>query len=328
MELYEIYHDTIPDFLAWAAALPPMLRLKQVGMNCGCEYTRFPQFSGVQPYSRFQHSLGVGLIVWHFTGSEKQALAGLLHDVATPVFSHVVDFLNGDYLTQESTEADTQTIIQGSAGLQQLLVQRGLDTGDVADYHSYPIADNASPRLSADRLEYTLHNAVNFGFATPEQIRALYADLAVGSNEAGGEELVFCSRESAEDFAFLALRCGQVYTCDADRYAMQMLSELLSEALQTGVISRQMLGTTEPEVIGKLENSCLEQQWRAFCGCSRIFTAEEPAEDGHWRKIFAKKRYIDPYVAGAGRVSQLSPEFARAQDAFLETSFDYWVCAR
>ena len=46
-------------------------------------------------------------------------------------------------------------------------------TEDVADYHRYPIADNDSPRLAADRLEYTLGNLFNYGFCSPEQLREL-----------------------------------------------------------------------------------------------------------------------------------------------------------
>ena len=91
MNHYRIYHEEIPDFLLDYLRLPILERLKQVGMNCGCEYTSFPQFKILKPYSRYDHSLGVALIVWHFTRDKAQTVAGLLHDIATPVFAHVVD---------------------------------------------------------------------------------------------------------------------------------------------------------------------------------------------------------------------------------------------
>ncbi|MFR3922543.1 MAG: hypothetical protein ACLTYN_11880 [Dysosmobacter welbionis] len=159
-ENWSLYHPEIPEFLRRLAETPPMARLRQVGMNCGCEYTSFPRFAGWVPYSRFDHSVGVGLIVWHFTGDLRQSAAGLLHDAATPAFAHVVDFLHGDHLHQESTEARTAELIETSPELQALLKEYGLTTEDVADYHRYPIADNDSPQLSADRLEYTLGPAV------------------------------------------------------------------------------------------------------------------------------------------------------------------------
>ena len=124
-------------------------------MNCGCEYTDFPLYRHTKPYSRFDHSVGVALITWHFTQSPRQTVAGLLHDIATPVFAHVVDFLNGDHLNQESTEAGTEDLLRRCSALLALLERDGVAVEDAADYHRFPLADNPSPRLSADRLEYT-----------------------------------------------------------------------------------------------------------------------------------------------------------------------------
>ena len=200
-DLWPLYHPRIPPLLRHLADTAPMARLRQVGMNCGCEYTDFPRFRGLPPYSRFRHSMGVGLIVWHFTHDNAQAAAGLLHDIATPVFAHVVDFLNGDHLTQTSTEGGTAALIAGDPGIRRTLSAYHLTPEQVWDYHRYPIADNNSPRLSADRLEYTLGNAVNYGFLTLDQARTLYRDLTVAPNEEGAPELAFRTRAAASAFA-------------------------------------------------------------------------------------------------------------------------------
>ena len=230
MDNYLFYHHEIPAFLRECARTPAVLRLRDVGMNCGCEYTSFPRFRGLKPYSRFDHSLGAALIIWHFTADPAQAVAGLLHDIATPVFAHVVDFMRGDYLKQEATEAGTADMIAASAELQAVLKKYGLCSGAVSDYHRYPIADNDSPGLSADRLEYTMGNSINYGFCTGKRAEGWYRDLVVGKNEAGQPELMFQTAEAAEDFALTALRCSEVYVSDEDRYSMQMLAELLQDA--------------------------------------------------------------------------------------------------
>ena len=41
-----------------------------------------------------------------------------------------------------------------------LLKRDNIKIDEVADYHIYPIADNDTPMLSADRLEYTLSNGL------------------------------------------------------------------------------------------------------------------------------------------------------------------------
>lgn len=156
----DIYTVSLPPELLAMAETPVMQRLLRVGMHCGCEYTAYPIYrDAVAPYSRYTHSLGTASIVWHFTHDLKQSVAGLLHDIATPAFAHVVDFLNGDHMRQESTESRTRMMIASSLELMALLDKSGLTLDDVDDYHRYPIADNDSPRLSADRLEYTLGNA-------------------------------------------------------------------------------------------------------------------------------------------------------------------------
>lgn len=164
--------------------------------------------------------MGVGLIVWHFTGDLRQSAAGLLHDAATPAFAHVVDFLHGDHLHQESTEARTAELIETSPELQALLKEYGLTTEDVADYHRYPIADNDSPQLSADRLEYTLGDLRCYGFAGADALRVFYEDLTVWRDESGRPELAFRTRETACAFTQASLQTARVYVADEDRFAM------------------------------------------------------------------------------------------------------------
>ena len=62
------------DFLRECVETSIVQRIKSIGMNCGCEYTAFPQFADIDSYSRYDHSIGVALIIWHFTHDRKQAI--------------------------------------------------------------------------------------------------------------------------------------------------------------------------------------------------------------------------------------------------------------
>lgn len=327
-QLWSVYHNEIPSFLREFSAAPPMARLKGVGMNCGCEYTRFPRFADIGPYSRYDHSLGVALIVWHFTGSMEQSLAGLFHDIATPVFAHVVDFLNGDHLRQESTEAGTAAWLEVSPEICGLLRRYGLTVEQTADYHQYPIADNPAPALSADRLEYTLGNLLNYGFADIGQIRAFYKDLTVGEDEAGRPELAFQTPETAAAFAKAALQNSRVYVADEDRFAMQALADLLGLALERGTMRRDELWDTERQIIRKLEaDPVCGPMWRRFCGYSHILQQKERPEAGYWVCVSAKKRWIDPLAQGMGRVSVWDAEAREQMEAFRRLDFSSWLGA-
>lgn len=327
MNLWKTYHPDIPHFLKEFTATDALNRLKDVGMNCGCEYTRFPIFAACDPYSRFDHSLGVALIIWHFTHDKVQTIAGLLHDIATPAFAHVIDFLHGDYITQESTENRTSEMIQESQAISTLLAKHGLTIDEVDDYHKYSVADNAAPKLSADRLEYTLSNAVNYRFITEQQAAEYYGNLVVGINEFGTVELMFSNAEIAYSFAMTALKCARVYASDADRYAMQILAELLRDAINLKVIKENDLYTTEDAVISKLRDSALSSRWTQYCDLKAISRQNEPGTNGKWRRIYSKKRCIDPYVTNKGRVTALFPNYKNLQDEFKAESLDYWLYA-
>ena len=327
-ELWPIYHADIPLFLQEFADTPPMQRLKAVGMNCGCEYTNFPRFRELRPYSRFDHSMGAALIVWHFTGSVEQSLAALFHDVTTPVFAHVVDFLHGDHMKQESTEAGVEVCLLDSPEVCELLEKYGVAVADVSDYHRYPIADNDSPALSADRLEYTLGNLYNYGFASLDAVRGFYQDLTVGEDEKGAPELVFRSRETAADFAETALCTARVYVADEDRFAMESLALLLRDAIERQVLTERDLWKTEPEVIKRLENDSVSgQKWLQYRAYSRIRRCLERPETGNWLKVNAKKRWIDPLAVDIGRVSAWNEEVRRQIEEFCAQDFGCWLSA-
>lgn len=192
------YHDILcpkedyPPFLDKYIELPLLQRLSGVGLLCGTDWTRL--YRNRFYYSRLDHSIGTALIIWHFTHDKAQTLAGLFHDVSTPVFSHVSDFRKNDALTQTATEAPTLTILRSNVELAHLLAQDRLDVSLIEDYHRYPVADNEIPQLSADRLEYMFPSGMALdGSWTMDEIRQCYTDLSVLKNEKGEDELGFAT---------------------------------------------------------------------------------------------------------------------------------------
>ena len=189
--------DNYPFFLDKYLELPILKRLQGIGLLCGTDWTHL--YKNRFYYSRLDHSKGVALIVWHFTHDKAQTVAGLLHDVSTPVFSHVSDFRKGDALTQTSTEEPNALMIKQDDALRKLLAEDGLTPEQVADYHVYPVADNEIPHLSADRLEYMYPSGLALdGSWTLDEIRYTYGDLAILKNSDGIDELGFRSIEAAE----------------------------------------------------------------------------------------------------------------------------------
>ena len=307
----DIYTASLPPELLAMAETPVMQRLLRVGMHCGCEYTAYPIYrDAVAPYSRYTHSLGTAAIVWHFTHDLKQSVAGLLHDIATPAFAHVVDFLNGDHMRQESTESRTRMMIASSPALMALLDKSGLTLDDVDDYHRYPIADNDSPRLSADRLEYTLGNAHLVFHCPKAELKRIFDDI----------------------FTQLSLRQSEWFVSDEDRFSMQALADLLREARQRKVLTVDDLYLDEPHVIALLlSDPDLTVRWQDYRRIIGTRSGAQKPEGTYAVKIAAKKRSIDPLVQtsdGLRRFTTVNADYASKLAAFRSDDFDRWVWAK
>ena len=52
--------------------------------------------------------------------------------------------------------------IKNSKEIMTLLKRDNIKISEIDNYHLYPIADNDTPKLSADRLEYSLSTRINF----------------------------------------------------------------------------------------------------------------------------------------------------------------------
>ena len=322
--------DSVPDLLNQLVATPEMQRLSDIGMHCGCEYANLPLYKRARVhYTRLMHSLSVALIIWDFTDDIEQAVAGLLHDIATPVFAHTIDFMNKDHLKQESTEDKTQTFIENSNEIMTLLRWSGIHAEDVSDYHQYPIADNDTPMLSADRMEYTLGNGYILHHMELSQIQEFYDDLCVAKNERGVLELCFRSIGYAKQFVEISLRNSRCYVSDEDRFLMQYLSDMIRHAIKLGVLSSEDLYTTESKVIGKLNaHDELSEAWDKYTKISKVSVSGEKLNDRYCVNVPAKKRYIDPLVltdGGAKRISKLDADVNVAIESFLRLDFDKWL---
>lgn len=305
---FKILVDEIPYFLYEYINTPELQRIGKIGMNCGTDYTKI--FNNKFFYSRLDHSIGVALIIWNFTKDKKQTLAGLFHDIATPCFSHCIDFLHKDYKNQEVTEADTRKIIEESQEIQSLLKKDNILIDEVCDYKIYPIADNDTPRLSADRLEYTLSSGLSF---TKEwnvsDIKEMYSNLTILSNEDNITELGFNDKEIAEKFVNGASKMWMVFQGNKDKLVMQFIADSIKIAIDKNVIKEvDLYKYSEAEIIDKILNckeDKLSNNFRNFMESTDICEGLNPPKDNYYIGFDVKKRYINPLVKGV-RLTDIS----------------------
>ena len=300
-DLKEYFSVLEPDFPKWLNEYINTKRLlcqQYISVACGTNYSKLFEKSSF--FSTLDHSIAVALIVWHFTHDKIQTLAGLFHDIATPVFKHCVDFLNGDYMTQESTEDLTTAIIENSDDIMALLKRDRIQVEKVDNYHMYPIADNDTPRLSADRLEYSLSNAlIVHKLLNLEDIIEIYNDIEIQKNEQGLPELGFKTKKIARKFVKITSKLSIIYREDRTRYSMQFLADILKKLSDEGTIEKKDLyELKESDIIDIIENSKYNKIFDIWKNASKVKISKEEPENVYFVHHGAKIRYIDPMVNG------------------------------
>ena len=297
-EYYRILSWDFPYFLNDYIFTKEMQHQKEISVACGKIYSKMFKYG--YPYTSLDHSVGVALIVWNFTADKKQTLAGLFHDIASPVFKHTVDIFNGDADKQESTEEKTSDIIKNSEDIMTLLERDGIKLEDINDYHIYPIADNDTPKLSADRLEYSLSNALfTYGLLDIESIKEIYNDIEIQENSENEMELGFKTKKIARKFVKVTSRLSIIYREDRTRYSMQFIADILKKLSNEHKISKEDLyNIKESEVIDIIESSKYNDVFNLWKNATKVKTSKEEPKDVYYVHHGAKIRYIDPLVNG------------------------------
>lgn len=303
-QYFNILENEYPEWLNDYINTEALLKQQYISVTCGTIYSEL--FESDFFYSSLDHSIAVALIIWHFTHDKKQTLSGLFHDIATPVFKHSVDFLNGDYMTQESTEDLTTTIISNSKDIMKLLERDNIKISEIDDYHIYPIADNDTPKLSSDRLEYSLSNALfTYNLATEEEIKELYEDLEVQKNEDNIDEISFKTKKLARKFVKLTSRLSVIYREDRTRYSMQLLADIVKRLNEDKLLTLEDLyNLKESDVIKMIENHECRDIFNKWRKAKKVKTSVEEPKNVYYVHQGAKIRYINPLVNGE-RISDI-----------------------
>ena len=326
-EIKEYFKMLSPDYPEWLneyIETKELLKQDDVNTTCGLRYTKL---LGIDyPISSFEHSIGVALVVWHFTHDKKQTIAGLLHDISTPAFKHCIDFLNGDYLKQESTEELTVEVIKNSKEIMGLLKRDGISLEEVCDYHIYPICDNDLPKLSADRLEYSLcHGYFTYKLNTFAEIKEMYNDIEIQNNEFGEIELGFKTKKIARNFVKMTSLLSVLYRCDKARYSMSFITEILRRLNKDGLISvKDLYEKKEEDILTIIEKSKYGEIFNKWRNATLVYSSKEKPKDVFYVKQRIKVRYIDPLFNGK-RISSECKIAKRMIDKNLAYDMDNYV---
>lgn len=296
-----------PEFIDKYLTTNTLNRLKHITQFCGCDYTNL--YSPLFKYTRFDHSLVVAHMTWHFTHDKKETIIALLHDIGTPCFAHCIDYVFGDYINQESSEKSLIEVISKDEKIQSFLKEDNLSIEDLDNYLNCHILENKSPRLCTDRLDGVLHTCyIWLHTHSLEEIKEVIDDMTVLKNEDGISEIGFNSIKIAEKFVSMVYNYAKELQGNTDKFVMKYISELVKLSVRLKLVSLEDLYMKKEEEICSIFNKNF-LSWKKFNQASSLIRTDKEPNNRFYISFETKKRNTIPLIytaSGCKRIIEVS----------------------
>ncbi len=273
------------------------------------------------PTSRFEHSVGVMLLVRRLGADLEEQIAALLHDVSHTAFSHVIDYVFDGHNTQGYHEEKKVEYVS-STDLPVVLEKHGYDWQNFMDEEAFPLLEQPSPHLCADRLDYFLRDARDLGLASDGEVAAALSYL---SNYQG--RIVTTNLTSARWLGQTFITADQASWANFREVGLyELAARAIRRGLEIGVLTEaDIWGTDQPawEKLRASPDTQLQYNLRRVHAETRFEWDEISPEF----RVSTKIRSIDPDILINGSIQPLSaidPDFAAFREAYLKQNSGKW----
>ncbi|MEK6915211.1 MAG: HD domain-containing protein [Nanoarchaeota archaeon] len=249
-------------------------------------------------FSRFEHSVGVMLLLKKLGASLDEQIAGLLHDVSHTAFSHVIDWVLGDPTKEDYQDNSFLDFIEKSE-IPKILEKYGFDYRSLCELERFSLLENAAPNICADRVDYLLREIVRF--EEPKIFRFILDSLTSYKGT-----IVFNSIDAAEIFASNYARCQKEHWAGEEaRTRYYLLAQILKQALGIKLINISDFWKTDYEVIDILQNS---NDSKILDGLSLLKNGFKIIKSKSNNSIILHKKFrcVNPYVLNNNSIILLS----------------------
>jgi uncharacterized protein len=262
-------------------------------------------------YSRYDHCLGVFLILNQNKLSLKEQVSGLLHDASHTTFSHF-----GDYFFKSHGEDAWQDLNHNEyllkAGLANIITKNKLKIADV--YHKnkhFTALDKPLPDLCADRLDYNMQGAFRHGLITKDELKALFKDLKWDKTYWSFSDKALAKKLSLASITMME----SIWSCPSGHVSNMILAKVAEMAVEKKLLTHDDIWLkTDVDVMKILQTS---QDDQILKGLELIKNLPSYIKDGQRFKISYKCRALDPYVRDGKnnkRLSEIDNEYKAAFD--------------
>ena len=256
-------------------------------------------------FPRYEHSVGVMLLLQILGADEENQIAGLLHDAPHMAFSHVYDYLDPNTIAKENYHDQHAVKILGQSDVPEILSKYGYDFKDILNHDQFPLLKSKNNNLSADRIDYS------FREMPANKVPKFLEDLSILNNQ-----IIFTNQETARKFAEEVLNIQKTHwgaSEGTNRY--YYFAKALKTAIKLGHITDQDFLQDDDHVTNKLENINNPEIQSILTALKKLDFNNLPETD----LILPKKfRHVDPHVLKNNRtikLSEIDAEFKQILDA-------------
>ena len=278
---------------------PSLQRLKYID-QAGYSKAFYPG----QGHNRFEHSVGVYLLLKKYKAPLKEQIAGLIHDVSHSAFSHAIDYVLDQGTEKEQSHQDTIFAeFVNKSEIPSIVIKHHLDINYILNEENFPLLETNLPDLCADRIDYSLQSATIYNEITKNEINQLLNSLVTIN-----QQWVFTNELNASQFAKLYSRLNKKYWSGPTTAAMfKTVGECVKYAIDKNYISQKDLYTTDEQVISKIkkrlpQDTKLKHLFRRMD--NKVAYKNDPGKSS--APLFCKSRAVDPLVKHKQKIVRLS----------------------
>ncbi|EMY5505042.1 HD domain-containing protein [Bacillus wiedmannii] len=265
--------------------------------------------------TRFDHSVGVMLLIKKLGGSVEEQIAGLLHDVSHTAFSHVIDYVFEN--RNESYHEEIFSSVVKNSEIPAILAKHGYNYEDILlDDSKWTLLERSAPELCADRVDYTLRDMYTYGYISLEEVHRFLEDIIAVEGK-----MVLQNIEIAEWFTETYYKeVIDFFMKPMNIYGNDMLAKTLKLAFHKEVIHADDFLLEDDELISKLQQ-CSDPEVHSLL--SKVHPNVKVKEDRNDYDLYQKNkvRLIDPPLLREGEVvrsSVVSEEIRRMSEVAYE----------
>jgi len=271
---------------------PTFRRLKGV-RQAGPSALAFP----FKQVTRYEHSLGVFILLRRLAADRREQVAGLLHDISHTAFSHAVDFIISS--VEQDHHERLKPLMLDRPDLAGALARLGYKPADFYDDSVYPLLEQPIPWLCADRLDYFLRDGMACGVVSRGAADRILRHLAVADSRIVMTDTEV-AREAVELFAVMN---RDWWASDTEAFIYNEFADAIRAALDLGIIRPDDLMTEDDLVLARLDAARVPQIARKLDSI-RHFRPESTA--GYTPRVVPKARWLDPPVQAGATIKRLS----------------------